>query len=59
MKQIVYITTMTELPKNCLECTLELCTKPCWDYNIERIKKAYWTKRPKDCPLAEMEIDDE
>lgn len=53
--KVHYVTTMTEIPKNCNECKLEFCTKPCWDYNISRIKKAYLTKRPKDCPLIEVE----
>ena len=59
MKKIVYVTTMTELPENCLECTLELCTKPCWQNDYEKIKKPYRTKRHRNCPLIEMEIDDE
>lgn len=53
-KKICYVTTMTEIPKNCGECTLELCVKPCWQNDYEKIKKPYWTKRHKECPLIEI-----
>lgn len=58
-KKVCYITEMKELPQNCLECTLELCTKPCWQNDYERIKKPYRTKRHRNCPLKVLEVTEE
>lgn len=54
MNKVYYDTGMTELPSNCVECKMVLCTIPTKKNRPEEIKKEYVTKRPKSCPLVEV-----
>lgn len=54
MSNVYYDTGMTELPSNCVECKMVLCTIPTKKNRPEEIKKEYVTKRPKTCPLVEV-----
>ena len=54
MSKIYYDTDMTEMPSNCVECKMVLCTKPTKKNRPEEVKKEYVTKRPKSCPLVEV-----
>ena len=54
MSKIYYDTDMTEMPSNCVECKMVLCTKPTKKNRPEEVKKEYATKRPKSCPLVEV-----
>lgn len=54
MSKIYYDTYMTEMPCNCVECKMVLCTKPTKKNRPEEVKKEYVTKRPKTCPLVEV-----
>lgn len=54
MNKVYYDTGMTELPSNCVECKMVLCTIPTKKSRPEEIKKEYVTKRPKSCPLVEV-----
>lgn len=53
MPRVLVITTQEEqLPKNCLDCFNNTCNLPTKGKYQDQIKKAYWTKRHKDCPFA-------
>jgi hypothetical protein len=61
-KKICYVTTMTELPANCLECTVFGCDLPNRKNRsgvTDICKIAYRTKRHKDCPLIEVEENEQ
>ena len=49
MSKVYYDTGMTEMPSNCVECKMVLCTIPTKKNRPEEVKKEYVTKRPKSC----------
>lgn len=52
---IVYkVSQLEKIPENCKECAFEICTLP-EKMNRPEIKKEYFTKRHKNCPLMELE----
>ena len=56
MTQIYVKTTMKTIPKTCQECTFHACSLPCKEVKGAcEIRKAYRTKRHKDCPLVTIE----
>lgn len=51
---ILYDTGMKEMPKSCAVCNCSQCKLPNKRrLNEEVIKKEYFEKRHKDCPLVE------
>ena len=56
-KVIVVTTTMKEVPENCISCPNANCTLPVYGKYQEKVKKAYLTKRHRDCPLRFVEED--
>lgn len=54
---VVYKTSNTSIPENCLECECEWCRVGTKRDGIT-IKAPYTKKRPKDCPLIEVEVKD-
>lgn len=54
---IVAKTCLKKIPENCWVCDYYGCTLPCQARNNDQLKKAYSTKRHKDCPLVEVDLD--
>lgn len=52
--KIFFLTNLKQIPENCLECRIESCVLPLKG-NFE-VKKEYYKKRHKDCPLREIKI---
>lgn len=55
---IVAKTCLEKIPENCWDCDYYGCTLPCQARNKYLLKKAYKTKRHKDCPLREVDLDE-
>lgn len=57
MKKVIAVceTKMNELPNSCVDCTFYGCTLPCCARDNTKIKKTYFNKRHKDCPLKLQE----
>lgn len=56
MSRVIVITTDWEqLPSDCLHCCNLGCRLPTQNRHPDQVKKAYWTKRHKDCPIAYVE----
>ncbi len=53
-KVLVIVSDKTELPKSCSDCFNLGCYLPMMKRytNVEKMKKAFLTKRHPDCPLA-------
>lgn len=49
--KVIKKTTMSHIPKNCLECNDPFCKVPTTG---EKIPKKYQEKRPSNCPLVEI-----
>lgn len=54
---IVAKTFLEKIPENCWACGYCGCNLPCQARNKDLLQKAYKTKRHKDCPLMEMNLD--
>lgn len=55
---IVAKTYLEKIPENCWECEYLGCSLPTKARQPEQMKKAYKTKRHKDCPLREVDPDE-
>lgn len=55
---IIAKTNLKEMPKTCWACEYLGCSLPCKARQPEQMKKAYREKRHKDCPLREMNLDE-
>lgn len=55
---VIAKTHLEKIPKNCWECEYLGCSLPCKARQPEQMKKAYKTKRHKDCPLMEVSLDE-
>ena len=52
---IVYMTEITEMPANCVDCVMRECALPLKArVYTPTIKKRYASKRHPDCPLLEL-----
>lgn len=56
---VVAKTGLEKIPENCWACDYYGCTLPCKARNKDLLKKAYKTKRHKDCPLVEVDLDEQ
>lgn len=56
---IVAKTCLEKIPENCWDCYYYGCTLPCQARNKDLLKKTYKTKRHKDCPLREVDLDEQ
>lgn len=59
MKKVVLVTNMEEIPTNCMDCSQcgYGCLIPMKGKYLDSVKKAYLTKRPKNCPLLLLEAN--
>lgn len=55
---IVAKTYLEKIPENCWECEYLGCSLPTKARQPEQMKKAYKNKRHKDCPLVEVDLDE-
>lgn len=56
---IVAKTDLEKIPENCWTCDYLGCSLPCKARQPEQMKKAYREKRHKDCPLVEVNLDED
>lgn len=54
--KVLYVTNMTKLPENCLECNVVLCRLP-EQRNSDRLLKKYLKQRHENCPLFVTEVE--
>lgn len=54
---IVVTTTMKEVPENCISRPNTHCSLPVYGKYQDKVKKAYLTKRHRDCPLRFVDKD--
>ena len=59
MGKIVSKTSMNEMPKNCLDCKQVFCKLPLKRRTEYAMLKKYENKRHAECPLVEIELEDE
>ena len=55
--KVIVMSTMTELPANCVDCPFHACSIPMKADGIT-FRKDSINKRNRHCPLKEMEIKD-
>lgn len=55
---VVAKTHLEKIPDNCWECEYLGCSLACKALQPEQMKKAYKTKRHRDCPLREVDLDE-
>lgn len=51
--EVVYVTSMKKMPKNCGECKICICNLPMNKRKIDTVNKLYMRKRHPECPLRE------
>ena len=55
---IIYRTHLEKIPENCAECSFHLCSLPLKKGRQDELKKAYLTKRHKDCQLFDLRFNE-
>jgi hypothetical protein len=55
---VIAKTRLEKIPENCWACEYYGCTLPFKVRQPDLLKQAYKTKRHKDCPLREVDLDE-